>query len=77
MKKTPTKTETPAAAPVPARLAAEDWANNTPRDFDYDLMMYDEYDGQRQIISLTRDEYIDLKHHLAGLRGIVPAATAA
>jgi hypothetical protein len=68
------KTETtPAAAPVSARLAAQDWANNTPRDFDYDLMMYDEYDGQRQHIALTRDEYIELKQFLAGLRGLIPA----
>src|ERR1019366_6240860 len=61
-----------AAAPVSARLAAQDWANNTPRDFDYDLMMYDKYDGERQHIALRRSEYIALKGHLAGMRGLVP-----
>ena len=77
------KTATPPAA-APAEPAPEvepevpDWVNETPPEFDYDLMVYDQHEGELQHIALTRDEYIELKHFLAGLRGIiVPAATAA
>ena len=71
--------ETPAAAPVQPTQppAVPDWVTKTPRDFDYDLMLYDEYDGERQHIALTRAEYIAVKGHLAGMRGLVPVPAVA
>ena len=74
MKKTPPKTATPpAAAPVATQPPeVEDWVNDTPYETLYTIEMW-----QQEIvetIDLTRAEYIALKGHLAGLRGIIPVA---
>ena len=77
MKKTPTKTATPAAAPVAAAQPpapevepeVPDWVNMTWPDHIYEMTVYESGDGSSEDISLTRAEYISLKHHLAGMRG--------
>jgi hypothetical protein len=71
MKKTQPKTETtPAATP--------DWVTETPEHeaTEYNLMMQDAQQHWEQEVQVTRAEYIELKQHLATMRGIVPAALA-
>ena len=70
-----TATKPPAAAPVPAiqppAADVEDWVSDTPSETLYQLEMW-----QQEIvesIDMTRREYVSLKRHLAGLRGIAPA----
>ena len=66
----------PAAAPVATQPPeVEDWVNDTPYETLYTIEMW-----QQEIvetIDLTRAEYIALKGHLAGLRGIIPVPTPA
>ena len=73
MKKTPTKTETPAAAPAEPTPEVEpevpDWVNVTWPDHGYSLTIFESGDNSTEDIHVTRDEYISLKHHLAGMRG--------
>jgi hypothetical protein len=61
----------PAAVPqesVPD--APQEWLVSTPVENTYELEMFGD-DGQSvQTISMTRDEYISLKLHLAKLRGL-------
>jgi hypothetical protein len=74
MKTTQPKPETPAAAPVatqPPAPAVEDWANDTPHETLYQLEMWQQ--ETIESIDMTRREYIALKQHLAGLRGLIPA----
>ncbi len=59
-----------AAATAPAE-ALPDWAIKTPEEISYDLEMYDPWTGTVDGVTLTRDEYIALKQHLAKMRGIV------
>ena len=62
--KTPKQNETtPAAAPG--------WVNKTPPDHCYSLDMYENSDHSIDSVEMTRAEYIALKQHLAGLRGII------
>ena len=65
MKKTQTKTET---TPPPAAAMPE-----TPPDHSYCLDMYENNDVSIDSYEMTRAEYIALKQHLAGLRGLIPA----
>jgi hypothetical protein len=44
-----------------------------PEDIYYDLTMNEVYGGASQDISLTREEYVALKAHLAKLRGYLSA----
>ena len=47
-----------------------DWVNETPDDYAYDLTMYEGGGSvSGQDISLTRDEFVALKQHLAVMRG--------
>lgn len=46
-----------------------DWVENTPQELEYSLLVYDELDGSRQEIDVTREEYMHLKNVLAHLRG--------
>ena len=75
MKKTQTKPATmPAAAPVLAQPPApdvEDWVNDTPDETLYQLEMWQQ--ETIESIDMTRREYVALKQHLAGLRGLIPA----
>src|ERR1017187_6372207 len=58
----PTETAPPAAMP------------DTPPDHTYCLDMYENNDVSIDSYELTRAEFNTLKRHLAGLRGIAPAA---
>ena len=49
--------------------------NETPLTTNYSLTMYGSDGDSIQHVDLTRKEYIQLKQHLAGLRGHVPTAT--
>ena len=66
----------PAAAPVPATQPpapeVEDWVSDTPSETLYQLEMWQQ--ETIESIDMTRREYVSLKRHLAGLRGIAPAA---
>lgn len=50
-------------------LELPEWAITTPREHDYYLQMYNEYQGDVDNVDLTRCEYIDAKIFIAGLRG--------
>ena len=67
---------TPTPAPKPKTEPAEvpDWVNDTPRDIDYDLQMYEAHEGEMEHIALTRGEYIQIKAHLAAMRGYAQKA---
>lgn len=55
--------ESPAPEPTP------DWVVLTPWESEYELVMSGN-DGQPiQSVQMTREEFVDLKHYLAGLRG--------
>lgn len=57
-----------------AAIEAPDWVNDTPPEARYDLTMYvDRGDGQE--INITREEFIELKRHLAAVRGYVPGGS--
>jgi hypothetical protein len=64
-----TKPEAPPAA-VP------DWVTETPAEAVYSLEMWDSDSTAVEDIYLSRAEYIALKQHLAGLRGIIPDPAA-
>lgn len=49
--------------------AVPDWVAQTPREHEYLLQMCDEYDGDRQTVVLTRNEFVNTKAFIAGLRG--------
>lgn len=74
----PKTTTPPAAMPVPAPppLAAPDWVIETPQGSEYSLVMQDDNLTWEQDVTLTRAEYITLKRHIAGLRGIIPVPAA-
>ena len=70
-----TATPPPAAAPVLAQPPApevEDWVSDTPSETLYQLEMWQQ--ETIESIDMTRREYVSVKRHLAGLRGIAPAA---
>jgi len=51
------------------------WIDQTPDETSYVLTMYSNEGDAAQEVDITRDEYIELKAHLARIRGIsVPAA---
>ena len=66
----------PAAAPVPATQPpapeVEDWVSDTPSETLYQLEMWQQ--ETIESIDMTRREYVSLKRHLAGSRGIIPVA---
>jgi hypothetical protein len=78
------KSTTPAAAPAPAtqpsapKATEPDWVKTTPKGKaenqgeagdSYHLAMF--HDAvSTQVVYVTRDEYIGLKHHLSGMRGL-------
>jgi hypothetical protein len=70
------ETITQPAAPEPQTKQAEvpEWVNDTPRDIDYDLQMYEDHEGEMEHIALTRGEYIQIKAHLAAMRGYTQKA---
>ena len=73
-----TATPPPAAAPVLAQPPApevEDWVSDTPSETLYQLEMWQQ--ETIESIDMTRREYVSLKRHLAGLRGIIPVPTPA
>jgi len=71
MPRSPRKKTTPIKPPAASDVP--DWVRETPEDLEYQLGMWDGGGGE-QIIQITRKEFIDLKFHLAKLRGIeVPA----
>ena len=49
-----------------------EWVAETP-EISYNLVMLATHDGAAQEILLTRDEFIELKRHLAKVRGYVVA----
>ena len=51
-----------------------DWVNETPDECDYELVMFGEDWGEVQKVQITRSEYLDLKQHLAKMRGIRKSA---
>jgi hypothetical protein len=57
--------------PNPPPAMVPEWVTDTPEDIYYDLTMIEVYGGADQQISLTRDEFIALKDHLAKMRGYV------
>jgi hypothetical protein len=54
--------------------AVPEWVNETPEHeaTEYNLMMQDAQQHWEQEVQVTRAEYIALKQHVAGLRGIAP-----
>jgi hypothetical protein len=66
----PTAIDNHASAPVAAASQTEspDWLE-TPDDATYKLIMFED-DAEVQGVDMTRGEYIGLKKHLAGLRGL-------
>ena len=69
------------ADPTPTRSEIPDSVNETPLAANrmvlatYGLTMYGSDGDNLQNINLTRQEYVQLKQHVASLRGHVPAAT--
>jgi hypothetical protein len=45
------------------------WVTETPEECSYDLSMFEGRGGSIEEISISRDEYIGLKAHLAAMRG--------
>lgn len=45
------------------------WATDTPPDHNYQLTMFENNDYGIEEVTVTREEYIALKHHLAKMRG--------
>lgn len=68
-----------AAPPAPSAPAAKpaakipDWVTYEPQS-EYSLLVMDDLGGTERDISLNRDEYFELKDHLAELRGYREAA---
>jgi hypothetical protein len=48
-----------------------EWVNDTPADHGYNLTMFEDNDIGVEEIDLTRDEYLELKRHLAVMRGYI------
>ena len=49
------------------------WVTKTPSEMVYRLMMENRHEGEwLQDVALTRAEYIELKTHLAKMRGLLP-----
>jgi len=46
-----------------------EWVDKTPDPPEYDLVMWDAGGSSEENIEVTREEYIALKAHLAGMRG--------
>lgn len=57
---------------MPNNNAVSEWANETPPDHSYSLDMYQNSDVSIQSVELTRQEFIELKVHLAEMRGLAP-----
>ena len=68
--------EVPVELRDPEPPATPEWVTETPHQEMYDLEMSEGTSGSVQHISLTRDEYIELKRHLAVMRGHMPTITA-
>lgn len=70
---------TKAAPKKAAAMEVPEWLTKTMHEMDYKLeIMCGCGDCNAEVVDLTRDEYIALKHHLAKMRGIViPEETAA
>ena len=66
---------TPTAAPQPKPEPAElpQWMDKTP-EVSYSLTMFGPDDDGIQNIELNRDEFIELKRHLAVMRGYAQKA---
>ena len=66
-------------APRTSDRAADEPADDIPREqhrYDYEMLMMTRSGGVDHITTLTRDEYIQLKRHLAAVRGLKqPAIT--
>jgi hypothetical protein len=68
------KRNEPAPAPRPEAEPQQQpdipkWVTETPADHLYELEMFESSDRVIETIELTRDEYIELKEHLAAMRG--------
>ncbi len=59
---------------VPAPNSIPDWVEETPAETEYTLCVFDGDGGCSQEITVTRDEYLQLKQHLAEMRGHVEAS---
>lgn len=53
-----------------------DWVTDTPPEETYSLTMFGAGGGGEQEIDITRDEYINLKRHLAAWRGYTTGEAA-
>lgn len=72
MTKTNRETTAKEAAPPPPNevdIEREDWIQETPRECEYNLIMFSQDGAGIQEIYMTRDEFIALKARLAELRG--------
>jgi hypothetical protein len=67
-----------AATKKKAPVKLPDWMNTKMQDMNYKLeIMCGCGDCNTEVVDLTRDEYIALKHHLAKMRGFaIPKAAA-
>ncbi len=54
-----------------------DWVEETPHDTLYTLEMYEGTGGSAQEVTLSREEFIELKRHLAAVRGYTAGDAAA
>jgi hypothetical protein len=54
---------------IKGKIELQEWMP-TPRESSYDLTMFSDDGSGIQEISLTREEFLELKCHLAEIRGI-------
>ncbi len=67
------KVESDAPIPLPAPPEIPDWVTATPDETEYQLGVRQPDAEMEQLITVTRDEYLALKAHLAKMRGHLSA----